>query len=106
MPSLTREQFVQQVIDVAKGRFPAAKIARAEQPFSLKINGQIASLENLYRSSVLQPQQANQFIERWMLEIVRASEGTPDLNAKYEELAERIMPVVMREDAPRRPARR
>jgi uncharacterized protein YtpQ (UPF0354 family) len=100
MPSLTREQFVQQVIDVAHGRFPAAKIARAEQPFSLKVNGQIASLENLYRSSLLQPEQSNQFIERWMLEIVRASEGPPDLNAKFEELAERIMPVVMREDAP------
>jgi uncharacterized protein YtpQ (UPF0354 family) len=100
MSSLTREQFVQQVIDVAHGKFPAAKIARATQPFSLRVNGQIASLENLYRSSVLQPEQSTQFIERWMLEIVRASEGTPDLNASYEELADRIMPVVVREGSP------
>ena len=99
MPSLTREQFVQQVIDIAHGKFPAAKIARADQPFSLRINGQIASLENLYRSSTLQPEQSKEFIERWMLEIVRASEGTPDLKAKFEELADRIMPVVVREES-------
>ena len=99
MSSLTREQFVQQVIDIAHGKFPAAKIARADQPFSLRVNGQIASLENLYRSAVLQPEQTNDFIQRWMLEIVRASEGKPDLNARFDEIAERIMPVVVREEA-------
>src|SRR4051812_282031 len=101
MASLTREQFVQQVIEVAKDKFPAAKVARAgSESFSLKVNGQIASLENLYRSAVLQPKQMKVFIEQWMLELVRASEGTPDMNAGFEELADRIMPVVMREDAP------
>jgi uncharacterized protein YtpQ (UPF0354 family) len=101
MPSVTREQFVQQVIEVAKGRFPAAKVARAgRESFSLKVNGQIASLENLYRSAMLQPEQSKVFIEQWVLELVRASEGTPDLNANFEELAERIMPVILREDIP------
>jgi uncharacterized protein YtpQ (UPF0354 family) len=98
MAELSREKFVQQVIDIARDKFPVAKISRADQPFSLKVNGQIASLENLYRSSALQPEQANTFIEQWMLEIVRASEGTPDLNASFEELSERIMPVVLKED--------
>jgi len=57
MPQPSREQFVQQVIEIVRGKFPAAKVARAEQPFSLKINGQVASLENLYRSALLQPGQ-------------------------------------------------
>ncbi|WP_428938426.1 DUF1444 family protein [Fontivita pretiosa] len=99
MAQPSREQFVQQVIEIVRGKFPAAKVARAEQPFSLKINGQVASLENLYRSALLQPAQMNQYIEQWMLEMVRASEGTPDLKASFEELSDRILPVILREDA-------
>jgi uncharacterized protein YtpQ (UPF0354 family) len=95
----SREQFVQQVMDVVREKFPAAKVARAEQPFSLRINGQVASLENIFRSAILQPNQTNQFIQEWMLEIVRASEGQPDLDASFEELSERIMPMVLREQA-------
>src|SRR3954454_14278739 len=96
--TLTREQFLQQVIELVKDKFPAAKVARApQQTFSLRVNGQTASLENLYRSSLLQPEQMNSFIEQWMLEMVRTSEGKPDLNAGYDELSERIMPVVLRE---------
>jgi uncharacterized protein YtpQ (UPF0354 family) len=99
MATQSREQFVQQVIEVAKAKFPVAKVARVgEQPFSLQINGQVASLENLYRSSQLQPEQSRKFVEQWILEIVRASEGTPDLTAGYDELSERIMPVIVRED--------
>src|SRR4051812_42945430 len=97
MAALSREQFVHQVIELVRDKFPAAKVARAQQPFSLRVNGQIASLENLYRSSLLQPEQMNSFIEQWMLEMVRTSEGKPDLNASYDELSERIMPVVLRE---------
>jgi uncharacterized protein YtpQ (UPF0354 family) len=99
MASLSREQFVEQVIEVVRDKFPATKVARAAgQSFSLKINGQLASLENIYRSSLLQPDQMKSFIEQWMLEIVRASEGTPDLDATFEQLADRIMPVVLRDD--------
>lgn len=99
MASVNREQFVQQVIEVVKDKFPAAKVARADQPFSLKINGQVASLENLYRSAVLQPDQMTSFIEQWMLEMVRASEGSPDQTARFDELADRVMPVVVPEEA-------
>lgn len=97
MSSPSREQFVQQVLKVVKDRFPVAKVTRAQQPFSLMINGQLASLENLYRSSVLQPQHASSLIEQWILEIIRTSEGTPDLTAGYDELADRIMPLVLSE---------
>ena len=41
-----REQFVQQVLEVVKDKFPDAKVARAQQPFSLRIYGQVDSLEN------------------------------------------------------------
>jgi hypothetical protein len=99
MASPTREQFVEQVVGVVRAKFPAAKVARADEPFSLRVNGQVASLENLYRSAVLQPEQSTAFIEQWMLEMVRASEGTPDVKAPFSELAERIMPMVLPQPA-------
>lgn len=99
MSAPTREQFVQQVIEVVREKFPAAKVARSPQPFSVQVNGQLAPLENLYRSCSLQPQKSGEFIEQWMLEMVRASEGSPDLRAKYKELADRILPMVLREEA-------
>lgn len=97
MATLNRQQFVEQVLEVVRDRFPVAKVARSAHPFSLRVNGQIASLENLYRSSVLAPEKMTQFIEQWMLEIVRASEGTPDLNSTFRELSPRIMPMVVHE---------
>lgn len=99
MSAPTREQFVQQVIEVVREKFPAAKVARASQPFSIMINGQLSPLENLYRSCALQPQKSAEFIEAWMLEMVRASEGSPDLRAKYDELSDRIFPMVLREES-------
>jgi uncharacterized protein YtpQ (UPF0354 family) len=93
----SREQFLQQVIELVRDRFPAAKVARAQQPFALRVNGQLASMENVYRSALLQPDQAAGIIERWIVEMIRASEGPPTQHAPYEELAERIMPVVLRD---------
>jgi uncharacterized protein YtpQ (UPF0354 family) len=94
---MNREQFIEQVIGVTRDKFPAATISRAVEPFCLLINGQLAPLENLYRSANLQPDHSTTFIEQWVLEMIRASEGTPDLNASFEELSERIMPVVLKE---------
>ena len=37
-------------------------------------------------------------IERWAVELIRAAEGTPDRNADYEEIKERIMPVLLTSD--------
>ncbi len=96
MSEQSREQFIQQVIDVVHGRFPLVKIARAKQhPFSLLINGHVASLENVYRISALRPEDFKRHIERWMVELLRASEGSPDQEGAFDDLKDRIMPMVL-----------
>ena len=50
MSELSREQFIEQVLQTVAAKFPLVKIARGEQPFSMKVNGHVASLENLYRT--------------------------------------------------------
>jgi len=92
---LTREAFAQQVIELVKSRFPLVKLARAEQPFSVKINGQVASLENLYRSTRLKPEDIKHNVERWAVELLRAAEGSPDQGASFETLSERILPMIL-----------
>ncbi|HTL27569.1 MAG TPA: DUF1444 family protein [Tepidisphaeraceae bacterium] len=95
---MTKEQFIDRVIEVVKGRFPLVKIARAEQSFSLKINGHVAPMENLYRICELQPEGLQHHIERWTVELIRAGEGTPDQDAKFSEIKERILPIVVAEN--------
>jgi uncharacterized protein YtpQ (UPF0354 family) len=90
-----REQFAEQVIEIVRARFPLVKIARAEQPFSLRVNGQIASLENLYRWSLLKPEELKHYVQRWAVELLRASEGSPDQGAAFDELSDRILPMVL-----------
>lgn len=92
---LSREQFAEQVIELVKGRFPLVKIARAEQAFALKLNGQVASLENLYRSTKLKPEDMKHNVERWAVELLRAAEGSPDQGADFETLAPRILPMIL-----------
>jgi hypothetical protein len=99
MESPTREQFVNEVIKVVGERFPLVKIARGDQPFSMRVNGHVASLENLYRMSVLRPEGTRRHVERWIVELLRAAEGTPDLEGTFEELSERILPLVMPENS-------
>src|SRR2546421_2295197 len=95
MPEVTREQFLDQVITIIRARFPLVKLARAEQSFSLKLNGHIAALENLYRGVALRPDEMQHQVERWAVELIRASEGTPDADASFEELKERILPMIL-----------
>jgi hypothetical protein len=95
MPEATRDQFSRQVIEIVRARFPLVKIARAEQSFSLKINGHIASLENLYRMSLLRPQDVKHHVERWAVELLRAAEGSPDQDAPFEQLKDRILPMII-----------
>jgi hypothetical protein len=94
-PEQSREAFAQHVIEAVRGRFPLVKIARAEQPFSLRLNGQVASLENLYRASKLSPENLKHQIERWAVELLRASEGSPDQGASFDELKDRIFPMII-----------
>jgi hypothetical protein len=95
MFQLTRDQFARSVIEIVRARFPLAKIARAEQPFSIRINGRLASLENLYRIALLRPDDVQRQVERWAIEMVRASEGTPDESASLDQLRDRILPMVI-----------
>src|SRR5581483_12508739 len=95
MSEPSREQFIDQVIAIVKKRFPLVKLARAEQSFSLKLNGHIAALENLYRGVQLRPDEMQHQVERWAVELIRASEGTPDADATFEELKDRVLPMVL-----------
>lgn len=95
MAQPTREQFVEHVIEVIRGRFPLVKLARGDQSFSLRINGHSASLENLYRIISLRPDETKRQIERWVVELLRADEGTPDESGSFDELRERLLPVLL-----------
>lgn len=95
MSDITREQFVQRLIQQIHAQFPLVRIARApQQPFSVLVNGHLASLENLYRLTVLNPEEMYHNVERWMVEMLRASEGHPDHAGSFQQLKDRIMPVV------------
>lgn len=95
MAEMSREQFVEQVVELIRKRFPLVKIGRATEPFSLRLNGKIIGLENLYRSVMQKPDAMVHTVERWGVELLRAAEGSPDRNAPFEELSERVMPVLV-----------
>jgi uncharacterized protein YtpQ (UPF0354 family) len=63
----------------------------------MKVNGHVASLENLYRSVVLDPDESRHQIERWIVELLRAAEGSPDRNGSFDELRDRILPMILSE---------
>jgi hypothetical protein len=95
MGQLTREQFVQKLIEHVRSRFPLVKVARADQSFAVTINGHVASLENLYRAAALRPEDLARQVERWTVELLRAAEGSPDQFATFEELRPRIYPMIL-----------
>ncbi|HEY0008992.1 MAG TPA: DUF1444 family protein [Tepidisphaeraceae bacterium] len=95
MSDVTRDQFSQQVIDLVRARFPLVKIARAEQSFSIRMNGRVASLENLYRTFLLAPDEIKRQVERWAVELLRDAEGTPDRFADLAEVQDRLMPMLV-----------
>src|SRR5579862_966032 len=99
MSAMTREKFVEEILKIVPAKFPLVKLARGDEPFSLRVNGNVISLENLYRMAILQPEEMKRHIERWMVEIIRASEGTPDRQGTYEDLKERILPMILPEEA-------
>lgn len=92
---MTRDQFTRHVIECVNAKFPLVKIARAEQSFSLRVNGHVASLENVYRIAVLSPAEMKRHIERWMVELLRAAEGRPDQGGTFAELKPRILPMIL-----------
>lgn len=101
MTNPTRPEFLRQVEQVIAHRFPLVKLERNEDAFSLQINGHWTNLENLYRMAAGESQPAEydkrltHAVERWVVELLRASEGLPEHTAPFEELRERIFPVVL-----------
>lgn len=92
---MTREQFVERVISHTREKFPLVKIARGDEPFSLKINGNIAGLENLYRLTVLKPDDLDHNVDRWIVEMLRAAEGRPEIAEEFDAVKDRIYPMVL-----------
>jgi uncharacterized protein DUF1444 len=93
---LSRQQFVERVLEIARAKFPLEKIAPAAQTFSLTINGHVASLENLYRTTLLQPDNIQRQTERWVVELLRAADA-PDATANLDEVGERLLPMIVPE---------
>jgi hypothetical protein len=99
MAAITREQFVEQVLKLVPEKFPLVKLARAGDHFSLAVNGLVVSLEDIYRLTVLQPDDIRRHVDRWVVELLRAGEGSPDRTGSFEQLRERILPMILPEAA-------
>jgi len=93
--SLSRDEFVARVIEIVQKRFPLVKIAPGDENFSLSVNGAVAPLENLYRGAIQDPDALIHHVERWAVELLRASEGLPDQGATFEEVKDRIYPMIV-----------
>jgi len=81
MSNPTRDEFVAQVIEIVHTRFPLLTIVPADEDFAVRIKpkkdrgqGHLASLENLYRMTALDPKDLQHHVERWAVELLRASD--------------------------------
>ncbi|HWB53819.1 MAG TPA: DUF1444 family protein [Tepidisphaeraceae bacterium] len=90
-----RKYFVEQVVQIVRQRFPLVKIEPMTEAFALKVNGHMASLEHVYRMTTLQPEETKHQIERWMVELLRASEGSPDEGADFNQIKDRVYPMIL-----------
>jgi len=102
MSKPSRIEFLDQVEQLIARQFPSLKLERAKADFSLRINGHLTSLENLYRMSVGEaeedaeyPQRLASLVDRWVKELLQAAETTADEHASYDDLRGRILPLVL-----------
>ena len=95
MSELTREEFVGRLLEHVKVKFPLVKITPAEQPFAIRVNGQSAGLENLFRTVQLRPEDHLHHIDRWIVELIRAGEGTPDRSGQFDDVKDKILPMIL-----------
>jgi hypothetical protein len=98
MSALTREQFVEEIIRIVPDKFPLVRLARGDEPFSMRVNGHVVQIEDLYRRTLLQPDEMRQHIDRWIVELLRATEGSPDRTGSFAELKDRVLPMVISEE--------
>jgi uncharacterized protein YtpQ (UPF0354 family) len=96
----SREQFLEQVTQIIQSRFPLVKLGDGDEPFTMKVNGHLVSLENIYRMSMLKPEDIRHNVERWVVELLRAGENTPDRETSFEDLRDRILPMILPENSP------
>lgn len=101
MAAPSRDQFVEQVFQAVGKRFPLVKLAKGAEPFTVRVNGHTHALEDLYRMAALKPADVTHSIERWMVELLRAAEGTPDRELAFEDLKARVLPMIVPEDSGR-----
>jgi uncharacterized protein YtpQ (UPF0354 family) len=94
MSKPSRHEFLDDVALLVSARFPLVILEKSEPDFSLRINGHWFSLENLYRISQANHEQLPKHVERWVTELLRAAEGSPDRRATFEEIRDRILPMV------------
>ena len=92
---LTRESFTRAVINRVREKFPLVKIGRAKHSFCVRVNGQVVSLENLYRGCQFAPDDMQRQVERWTVELLRAGEGRPDREAGLDEVRDRVLPMLL-----------
>ena len=96
MSEMSREQFASRVIEIIRARFPLVRIAPGDEGFAVNVNGAVAPLENLYRATILHPDDIEHHVSRWAVELLRAAEGTPDAGATFEDVKDRILPMLLR----------
>src|SRR5688500_15674808 len=99
MSEASREQFLEQLLQHVAEKFPLVRIAPGEPEFSVVMDAHLAPLENLYRTALLRPGHENQHTDRWVVELLRVAEGTPDRNGSFEDLKDRILPMIVAESA-------
>ena len=95
MPTPSRTEFLDEVAQFVGRRFPLVKLERNKEEFALRVNGCWISLENLYRLSIGNPDHFETLVERWVVELLRVAEGSPDQKASFDELRPRILPMLL-----------
>lgn len=96
MPSKpSRADFLDLVASYVTKKFPLVRLAKDDNEFSIRINGHWTRLENLYRTVAERPDLFEKQVDRWVVELLRAAEGSPDQTAPFDEIKERVLPMLL-----------
>jgi uncharacterized protein YtpQ (UPF0354 family) len=99
MPS--RKDFLDRVVSLLADRFPGVETERDDEEFALRIDGFWASMENLYRIVASRPEDLEERVEEWVVEMLRAGRSLPEEeDAVFQNLRWRILPMVMADKPP------